>query len=108
MDTTVAKRPDEGAARSGDNQLRIIIRIGHIYSICLLVLVLVSALLVFRNPTPVLGGLMQTFLCVGLVGSLAFTAVRQLSTRVLKLEDELHKLKQELVKIGQCPNDRNA
>lgn len=109
MDTTVAKRTDEGITRSGGTRIRITIRIGHIYSILLLLLAFVSALLVLRHPTPPpLGGLMQTFLCVGLVGSMAFTVIRELAARVLKLEDELDKLKQELPTVRQSPNDRNG
>src|SRR4051812_41062301 len=97
MDTTDAKRPDETATSSGDTQLRSAIRLGHIFAICLLVLSLVSALFIFRNPTPLLGTVMQTFLCAGLVGSFAFTTIRQIRTRLLKLEDEIRNLQQELL-----------
>ena len=108
MDTTDAKQFDEAATNSGDTQLRSTIRLGHIFAICLLGLSVVSALFIFRNPTPLLGSAMQTFLCAGLVGSFAFTTIRQLRTRVLKLEDEMRKLQQELLALRQSPNDRSA
>ena len=108
MDTTDANLSDDAGTSSEDTQLRSTIRLGQILAICLLLLAVVCALFIFRNPTPLLGGTMQTFLCAGMVGSVAFMALRRLRARVVKLEDEMRKLQQELLSLRQNPNDRNA